>query len=617
MNKHLFYFLLIFLGLFIQVNGQVHTVKKRESLSDIARQYNLTPFEIQELNPHVKNGIEEGEVLRISEKIPLGIQLYDAYKVGRKETLFSIARRFGVSVEDLKLHNPVLQKNGLKNRQIILIPVQYKGQYGKTTAPTLTYTVKPKDTKWRVAYLHGMTMPQLDSLNPDLGEVIKPGQVLKVLHEEKNILSVTDESFSLYEVKPKETLYSLTKKWKITEAQLQSLNPELKNGLKAGMILKIPAPEKSESVTETQITSLTGNLINAKSIDLTFLMPFDIPDMEKDTTFTYAKQYKTDRNLNVVLDFMSGAQIAIDSARAMGLDVSVDIFDTENDARKVSQIIRTHHLNEKDAVIGPLYQKNVEQAANDLKGSKAFLFSPLSNRAFNLKENCFQTIPPPEILEEGMLNFMKSYYKDQNVIFITDRKLLGKAQTLRNMLSAGFVITPDTTGLVKPELIKSALDLQKDNWVVLISENLKLITTVVPKLNEFLKDYKITLLTTDRNRYFEGDEVQSTQLANLNFHFPSVDRPFQNEKGNLFVKNYREKNYVAPNKFAFRGFELTLDVLMRLSSYEKSQEGFDKSLKTEYTENAFLYDDKFFGGHTNQAFYILKYNGLNLEQLYP
>lgn len=617
MNKHLFYFLLIFFGLFFQTNAQVHKVERRESLTDIARQYNLTPFEIQELNPHAKNGIEEGEVLRLSEKIPLGIQLYDAYQVGRKETLFSIARQFGVSVEDLKKHNPVLQKNGLKNRQIILIPVQYKDQYGKATAPTFTYTVKPKDTKWRVAYLHGMTMQELDSLNPDLREVIKPGQVLKVLHEEKNILSVTDERFSLYEVKPKETLYSLTKKWQLTEAQLLSLNPELKNGLKAGMILKIPAQEKSETVTETPVTSLADNFTHSKSINLTFLMPFDIPDMEKDTTFTYAKRYKTDRNLNVVLDFMSGAQIAIDSARAMGLDVSVDIFDTENDARKVSQIIRSRRLNEKDAIIGPLYQKNIEQAGEELKGSKALLFSPLSNRAFNLRDNCFQTIPPPEILEEGMLNFMKSYYKDQNVIFITDQKSFSKTQALRNSLSAGLVITPDTTGLVKPGLIKSALDFEKDNWVVLISENLKLISTVVPKLNEFLKDYKITLLTTDRNRYFEGDEVQSTHLANLNFHFPSVDRPFQNEKGNLFVKNYREKNYVAPNKFAFRGFELTLDVLMRLSSYEKSQEGFDKSLKTEYTENAFMYDDKIFGGHTNQAFYILKYNGLNLEQVYP
>lgn len=617
MNKQLLGISLLLYCLFFQAKAQVHTVHKRESLSDIARQYNLTPFEIQKLNPHAKNGLEEGEVLRISEKIPLGIQLYDAYKAGRKETLFSIARKYGLSVEDIKKHNAVLQKNGLKNRQIILIPVQYQNQYRKFSTPEITYTVKPKDTKWRVAYLHGMTLAQLDSLNPELGEVINPGQVLKVLHNEKNSYSTEGIHFSLYEVKPKETLYSLTKKWQLTETQLTALNPELANGLKAGMILKIPVEKKIASQQETQISALSGTFGNDKTIELAFLLPFDIPKMEKDTTFSYTKQFKTDRNLNVVLDFISGAQIAIDSAKAMGMRVNYQIFDTENNPRKVSQIIKNHRLAENDAIIGPFYQKNVEQAADDLKQSKVLLFSPLSNRSFNLRENCFQTIPSTETLEEGFLAFMKENYTDQNIIFITDIKTLAKVQSFRNQLSAGLIITPDTTGLVKSQLIKSALDFQKDNWVILISENLKLISTVVPKLNEYLREYKITLLTTDRNRFFEGDEVQSTHLANLNFHFPSVDRPYQGEKNNVFVKNYTAKNFVKPNRFAFRGFELTLDVLLRLGSFEKVEDAYQQSLKTEYTENAFLYNKKLLGGYTNQAFYILKYNGLNLQQVYP
>lgn len=618
MNKVFLIYFGIFLGIPLSATSQVHTVEKREDISDIARRYNLTPFEIQKLNPHAKNGIEEGEVLRITEKIPLGTQLYDAYKVNKKETLFSIARQFGLSVEDLKKHNPVLERNGLKNRQILLIPVQYENQYGQTETPSLTYTVKPKDTKWRVAYLHGMTLAQLDSLNPDMGEVIKPGQQLKVIQEEKNSFSQTDNAFRLYEVKPKETLYGLTKRWQITEDRLTALNPELKNGLKIGMILKIPADKEEKVLPENAASvSLTDSLRGKENISLAFLLPFNIPEMEKDTFFTYQKRFKTDRNLNVVLDFMMGAQIAVDSARAMGMRVNYQVFDTENNTQKVSQIIRSNRLTEKDALIGPLYQKNLEQAADDIKGSNTLLFSPLSNREFSLRGNCVQTIPTPELLEEGMLAFIKAHHTQQNILILADRKLKTKAEAVQKTLASGIVITADTTGLIKPDFIKSALDFQNENWVLLMSENLNLISTVVPRLNTYLKDYKITLITTDRNRIFEGDEVQSTHLANLNFHFPSVDRPFQSDADNLFVKKYREKNFVSPGKFAFRGFELTLDVLLRLGSYEKTEEGYRQSLKTEYTENAFLYDKKLFGGYTNKAFYILKYNGLQLQQVYP
>jgi LysM repeat protein len=614
------YFTILFVFAIQLSFAQLHTVQKRESITDIARQYNMTPFELFQLNPHAKNGLEEGEILRVTQIVPLGTQLYDAYKVGRKETLFAIGQKFGISVEDIKKYNPILERNELKNRQILLIPVTYDDMFGtEASAPTtLQYVVKPKDTKWRVAYLHNMTLEELEALNPKLSEVLRPGEILKVSNPMRTLPTFDADKYELYEVKPKETLYSLLKRWQISESEIKELNPELKDGLKSGMMLKIPK-QQSEKTFEVfeNVTAIKSETLNTKPYRLAFMLPFAISKMEADTLFDYKKQFRTDRNLNVVLDFLSGAQMAIDSARALGMNVSYKIYDTENNPEKVAQLIRQNRLETVDALIGPLYQKNVERAGEILKNDKTPVFSPLTNRDIQLYQNCFQTVPSQELMEDKMIDFIQAHHTDQNIIIIADRKLQGRGRKFQSKLRESLMITPDTNGLVKPELLRSALAVDKPNWVLLESENLNLISTVVPKLAEFLKDYKITLLTTDRNRFFEGDEVQSSHLARLHFHFPSVDKPLQRDAFNTFAKAYKEKNGITPDKFAVRGFDLTFDILMRLGSYEDIYESFKENITTSYVENAFSYQKKLLGGFANQAFYILKYDGYKIIEATP
>lgn len=592
--------------------AQIHTVKKRESLTDIARSYNMTPFELYKLNPHVKNGLNEGETLRISKVVPKGITLFDTYKVGRKETLFGIGQKLGISVEDIKKHNTVLYDNELKIRQILLIPVHYQDQ-AELKSSIITYTVKPKDTKWRVAYLHNMTLAELEQLNPDLGETLSIGQVLTVSNPEKKNTTTDSGKYDFYTVKPKETIFSLTKSFDISETELKKLNPTLENGLKAGMILKIPAQvDKITFDNQKNTTNLATQSMKGANIKLAVMLPFGIKELQADTLLNLKKRFKKDRNLDVVTDFYTGVLVAIDSARSMGLNIQSSVFDTENSEAKVSQIIRSEKINTYDAVIGPLYQKNVERAGELLKDSDTKIFSPLTNRDIRLYNNCFQTLPTQEILEAGMLSFLKNKYKDENVVIITDTKLRQVASRIKNEFPKAVIIFPDSTRLVKRPLLLSSLEVDKQNWVIVVSENVGLLTTLVPLLDQLTKSYKITLMTTDRNKFFEGDEVSSSQLAKLNFHFPSVEKPFDVGVPNSFVSHYFNSYGISPGKYAVRGFDLTFDVIMRLASSEVNREKLDTSILTEYLENRFAYEKKTFGGYYNKAFYIIKYDGYNL-----
>ena len=89
----------------------------------------------------------------------------------------------------------------------------------------------------------------------------------------------------------------------------------------------------------------------------------------------------------------------------------------------------------------------------------------------------------------------------------------------------------------------------------------------------------------------------------------NADRP------DSFVKSYKKKYGIEPNKFAARGFDVTLDVLLRLASDEDLYKASNNSVETQYTENKFRYSKKPQGGYYNVAVFIVKYTSdLTIEE---
>ena len=129
------FFLFIFSSCIANVkqdNFRKHVVAKGETVYQIAKQYQVTPLDIYKLNPDAINGIEESSILLIPKLgvASVGIEKYqDAikrHKVLTKETLYSIAKLYEVSVADLQEWNEELLKDGLKIDQEIVVSAKYK-----------------------------------------------------------------------------------------------------------------------------------------------------------------------------------------------------------------------------------------------------------------------------------------------------------------------------------------------------------------------------------------------------------------------------------------------------------------------------------------------------------
>ncbi len=635
-----------------------HTVKKGETVYSISKDYNISEEDIYKYNPDAKNGIEvssklviplakkdKGMPAKIGE-VSLKPVEFKEHKVKKKETLFSLSQQYNVEISDIKRYNKQLYSKELQKGEVIRIPVFRKidsivakpendskegirKQYNQDKLRE--HIVLPKETKFGIARKYGITVKELEALNPTV-DVLHPGLMLKVgtkVSPEPVVL--LDDVFKYYEVKPKETLFRLAKRFHVTQDSIIELNPAVRQeGLKAGMVLKVPNPEEQDPADwETPSKSyalekIRGNKVNLKDSlsnfspkRLAFMLPYNLNEIQIDSSADYEKAILDKRILRISLDFYTGAQMAIRDAEKLGIHTEIKQYDTRQNPQEVANIINTHSFNDVDAVIGPLLQSTTEAAAKRLKSKNIPVFTPLTNKEIKGNNNLFISRPSEEVMAQQMLDYLKLFGQDKNIIVVADSQNYDCKRKLGEIFPNAKFVEPSNAYVAESKLSNAIIPTMQ-NWVVLISENVGTISSTVAALNRLLRDEvnNITLFTTDKNASYENESVANSDLGNLYFHYPSIDKEYDPEISDTFINSYKDEYGVTPNQFAVRGYDLTMDVLLHLASSEDIYTSFENvNGYTEYNENKFLYRPQPGGGFQNEAVYILQMNpDLTLKQ---
>ena len=313
--------------------------------------------------------------------------------------------------------------------------------------------------------------------------------------------------------------------------------------------------------------------------------------------------------------------MALDSAKYLGISTNLKVFDTRNQLSEVSKILDNNDFSGYDAVIGPMLPANFERVAAQLKQDHIPLISPLT-KPENLYDNVFQTIPNEENLVKCAIDLVKNDASKTNVVIIADEantktstKLKAEFVTARQIYSKKNKEGKDAYYISSAD-ISDALKSGK-NYVFLETANAGFVMNVTNSLNSLntSRDKEIILITTNKTDAFEYEHVSNVHLSNLKFHYPSIFRVASSDLPNNFVKQYKSKYGVEPNKYAVRGFDLTLDILLRLASEDDLYKASVGGLETEYIENKFRYSKKLFGGYFNEAVYMLQYKDLTIEEV--
>lgn len=337
-------------------------------------------------------------------------------------------------------------------------------------------------------------------------------------------------------------------------------------------------------------------------------MPFNINRIEKDSSKTKIDYLKTDKFLNITLDFYAGALKAIDSAKTLGLPISAKVYDTDTSkySSNVATIIKNNNFANVDVVIGPFTNSYVE-TAGQLLNKNTVVISPLTNDTGKGGSNVFYAMPNETIQKQQLLLYLKS--KSDAIFSIHSNAKTSLATYFTSNYPEVKQASFNDKGLFDFTLFKSQLQKGKKNFVILDSDKIMQVLSVVTNLLKIKKEFDIQLVVVEKNDALEFEEIPSKNLAALQLLYPSAIRENETKEAGFFAKAYKKDNKVQPNQYATRGFDVTFDAILRMCQ----EEGFVSTTEnciSEQIESQFNYSN-----NNNYGVYMMYYHSdLTIKQ---
>ncbi len=614
-----------------------HRVRRRETLFGLTQKYEITEEQLKRYNTQLySEPLKKGMVLQVPKYPEIDPEDereldFETYIVQPKETRWSIAHKYGITVDSLVALNPDLSKtsNYLAAGHELKLP-RPKGDSlkGQKVDIFISYTIPSKMTLYSLGREYGIPSDSIVRLNPEIMEQggLKVGMVIRLPKKQDESGVVNTDNYIFYEVKPKQNIFRLTQNLKITRDELFRLNPALENGLKAGMVLKLPK-EKAEVLEVKNALVLDQiNLLDSVNVEnkpkVVFMLPFRLDRININDKEKTESQIKTRRDLTLSLGFYSGALVALDSIKKLGVSVNVKTYDTELSQAKVKEILFRENLQGVNAIIGPVASGALNEVAVQAASKNIPVIAPISSESEFSHSNVFFSVPREEVLRSKMLSYMEKIYTDENVIIIADSThQVAHDSILSKFPAAQIAKVIDNKSLHLDEFLIQ-LSEEKKNWVFLETDQPNMVASVTSILNsantasltsEKETEINVRMFTTSHNSAFEDDAVSSTHLSNLKFTYPSLYREAGNDS---FVKAYQKRfNGLKPDRYAVRGFDVTFDVLLKLAHKNNLFETSKIIGLTEYTGNSFDYFNNWTSGYFNRACYIMEYDSLEIKEV--
>ena len=230
---------------------KTYTVKAGDTLYGISNQFGVSVTELANLNNVDASTLKVGQVLKIPQSDGNNPDTMFMYTVKKGDTLYSIAKKYNTTVADI-INLNYLKNNNLYIGQIIRIPETYTKE-DEFYLPTYTnYAVKKGDNLYSIAKQFNVSIDELMKDNSLENTNLKVGQILKIrlnnnedyIEEEcygENFNIPNNTSYIIYTVKNGDNLYAIAKKYDVTIQEIINLNNLKNNNLSINQQLKIPS----------------------------------------------------------------------------------------------------------------------------------------------------------------------------------------------------------------------------------------------------------------------------------------------------------------------------------------------------------------------------------------
>lgn len=441
------------------------------------------------------------------------------------------------------------------------------------------------------------------------------------------VVKLFDKTYYRYDVKPRESLYSICKKFKVTEAEILSMNPYIIDGIKAGQTLMIPV--KISSVSE-QKEILISNDTTKKIISVekkrkkTLFISNNRPRV---TVFLPFSSSPTPGANDRYIEFYEGFLLAVDSLKSLGLSFEVQTIESGDDTDGINQAILTGLLDNTDYCIGGTSPEQISQLAEWAKKNQRNLILPFSSHIPELENNpyLFQTNISHAYMNDRVSEYYVSLLEKSNIVFLssnTDNTEVNTSLILRikkGLQNKNISYSEVRDDELLESLSKALVD-NRENAIIPSSLILSETNRLVTRLGAFANanpQKKITLIGYPEwqvmnknylkhlyklNTYIYSSFYADTQRQNV--------RDFQIQFNRSFGKNLLNTY----PKYGMMGYDIAAYFIPRMV-FERS-ENLENLPIMGYLQNEFQFGSKKpNSGMFNKVFYIIHYTPDNAVEV--
>jgi len=221
-------------------------------------------------------------------------KVFIIHSVGEKETLYAISRRYGTSVDNILQYNPTADA-GLEIGQILKIPYVPK-KTARTTGGT-THTVAAKETMFSISKMYGVTVDEIKQWNNLSDNTLSIGQQLTIKKGASTssssgtqaatattVVGVASAKKGVHTVAAKETMYSISRQYGVSVQQLQEWNSITGTELSVGQELLVAAPTGEAAKQNTSTAQNTTPAQTSTSVPASTAPVVVAAEQKKETT---------------------------------------------------------------------------------------------------------------------------------------------------------------------------------------------------------------------------------------------------------------------------------------------------------------------------------------------
>lgn len=427
----------------------LHTVTKGQSLYSISTMYNVTMEDLIRLNPGCEKQIRAGESLKIPQANSgsnQGKPTFHTIQAG--ETLYQLTLKYNVTVQAICTANPGLSASNFRIGQVISIPAQTAIQPAKENlSETAAQTSSGKKTDWR----------------------------------------------DMHKVERKETIFSISRQYGISEEELIAANPELKKGkLKRGSFLFIPYPASKQPVKEAEKTP--ARIPSNEELFAQNKQSFKkIQNIKAAVLLPFTEGKNRDEQMRMV-EYYEGFLMAVDSLKRQGVSVNLYTYDTKGKSDVTQSILAKEEMKNMDIIFGPAHAANVKTLAEFAEKNQTRVVVPFSPEVEQVFKNpyIYQVNTPQSYLYSEVYEHFLRKFSKANIVFLDagtgqNEKaefIKGMKNELKtNQVAYKHISNSDTLKIL------AAIDSTRENIFIPTSGKDLSLTRLIPQLTQIHRSY--------------------------------------------------------------------------------------------------------------------------------